>query len=381
MDHKNFDFNIDDFLLSDAARKYMGDKYPDIYFALYNSYVSDEFLRCDDLANQAKGQLLLLGVATIGLAFAALSLAAIDIALLASLTNPTDFQKTLKASVPGAAAALGIFSFLVGFFGLGVKTPKRNWLLLRMKAELIRQWRARYYLNNMSVILAAVSSEDARKAYTSKQRKDFEHFTRKIDESSGAILQEMETGASIESLSIWLPQFDQNKTDAAPPEKIEDEAEKSFFSSYQEMRFDGQQRYATHIVQGVGKLRTHPRQQKIVTHKIETIALVCIVALHVSVTIGVLAGEPALKSVYIHLATVLFALFALASRAAADGLNFNENIRRYTGYLSKVQILKSTFERARTLETRLATAWAMEETASDEMVEFLAQFKRAKFVM
>lgn len=121
---KKFEFNIDDFLSSEASRKAFQKEHSEIYFALFNSYISDEFAKRDAAANQAKRNLQIYGLPTILFGFLSISLAAYDIALLAPLKDPTEKQELLKTTVPVLAAVLGMVSFAIGFWGAGIGSKK-----------------------------------------------------------------------------------------------------------------------------------------------------------------------------------------------------------------------------------------------------------------
>jgi hypothetical protein len=226
------------------------------------------------------------------------------------------------------------------------------------------------------------SKDEAQKdLYTKKQREDFDSFIKRIDENEGAVLSAASTARNAEDMDIWLPNFKRQRKDENFNEKTDEKLASSCMEAYKKMRLDGQHRYAKHIVQEDGQLVTHPKKQKALAHYVERGSLFAIVALHMLVLIGVIFGEPALKSVHVHLLTVTLALLALATRAVSDGINFDENLRRYTGYLTLTQNQTERFERARSTQKKINTAWAMEDAASREMIEFLTEFGRARFVM
>jgi hypothetical protein len=159
---------MDDFLLSSEARSHAKNKYTEIFFSLYNSRISDEFDGRDQSTKDRKTSLQNFGLLTVALAFLALLFAAVDVALFAPNAEKSEVLKLLAKSASLLAALLGILSFSIGYFGAGIGKRKKEWLLERMKAELIRQWRARYYLIHRDSILDSALKIDKQSVYKSR---------------------------------------------------------------------------------------------------------------------------------------------------------------------------------------------------------------------
>lgn len=374
-------YNLDDFLHSSDARTEAQLEFPRVYFALFSSYVSDEFLRIDALANGKKRRLQNFGFFTVSLALLALALAAIDIALIAPIEDKTSAEKFVATALPFAAAIAGIMSFIMGYFGAGVGSRKREWLQARIQTELIRQWKARYFLNNRDKIVEASKDEQAAHSYTSTMRREFDEFRDHLRRNSGQILDEIVRGQNGVTLPEGLEKYLARLPEVDPSKPKTSDVVDEFYDAYARLRLQGQEAYASYIATADGSIRTHPRVQKEILHRSGLIAVFAIVALHVSVTLGVLTGIKELKSIYVHLATVLLALSALASRAVEDGLNPGEHLVRYAGYFSSIRYIALHYNRARTAKSKHDYAWQLEDAAFAEMVDFLASSSKARFVM
>jgi hypothetical protein len=154
-----------------------------------------------------------------------------------------------------------------------------------------------------------------------------------------------------------------------------------YYKAYARMRLEGQQNYSQYIATSKGSIRTHPRIQKQTAHSFGLFLIFGIVVLHILVTLGVFTGIKELKSIFVHLTTVVLALMALALRAIEDGLKPDEHLARYAGYFASVRHLALRFERARIARSKHEFAWELEEAAYAEMVEFLKSSNGARFVM
>ena len=374
-------YNLEDFLHSSVERDSAKEEFPSIYFSLFSSYISDEVLRLDAIANKKKVRLQNFGMLAVFLALIALALAAIDIALLAPILNKTEIQKNLAIIIPFVAALSGISSFIIGYYGAGIGSRKRDWIRLRMQTELIRQWKARYYLNHRNQILTCVG--DARKAadYSRSLRRDFQDFSEYLNLHSDLLLEEIVNSSSTTELAEVLQSYMGRVSIDDPAQSLRSEEVDEFYRAYRRMRLQGQENYAGYIATSSGPFRTHPRVQKENLHTVGIYSVFGIVILHVSVTLGVLTGIKELKSIYVHLTTVILALVALAARAFEDGLKPNEHLTRYAGYFATVKHLALHFDRARKPSSKHEYGWELEEAAYAEMVEFLKTCSKARFLM
>lgn len=374
-------YNLDDFLHTSEARAQARKEFPRIYFSLFSSFVSDEFLRLDEVANEKKKRLQNFGIFAVGLAFLALALAAVDIAFLAPVEDKTKVEKLLATAIPFGAAISGILSFVMGFFGAGVGKRKTEWLCLRMQTELIRQWKARFYLNHRESILNASGSEEDALHYNAEMRDEFREFIDFLKANSDQLFADIVSKDDVYAIPEGLKGF----LTRAGTGEISDESSSSavneYYLAYTRMRLEGQQNYSRYIATSSGSIRTHPRVQKETVHRFGLYAVFGIVALHVLVTLGVFTGVKELKSVYVHLATVILALTALAFRAVEDGLQPDEHLTRYAGYFASIRHLALRFERARTTKSKHEYAWELEDAAYAEMVDFLKSSDKARFVM
>src|SRR5215831_4589514 len=127
-DHK---FN-DDLLLHDEDRKLALMKYPSIFHVLDHAELRQLFSKYDVPANRAKHTSLLAGIWAIGLGFAALGIAALEL-----LSTQSATYDVALAVISGL---LGLLSFLIGSIGVLFAGRKRNWLRCRLLGEKIRQF-------------------------------------------------------------------------------------------------------------------------------------------------------------------------------------------------------------------------------------------------
>ena len=134
----SFRFN-DELLLSEADRDLAKASYPNIFFAMDNPALREEFHRVDELAIKAKNTSRRIGCAA--LVFATLSLLTFPSEpLIESLWPSEASQADIIRSLGVLGAVFGILALVFGNLGLGFGKVKRSWLQKRLITERLRQW-------------------------------------------------------------------------------------------------------------------------------------------------------------------------------------------------------------------------------------------------
>lgn len=377
-----FPFN-DEFLLQEDQFKRAQERYPDLMFALYNETIFKDFKESDDEALASKKRLQNFGFVTVLLAFLALALAALDIAVVVHHSF-TIFGFPGGKMIAVIAAVFGLASFIIGFVGAGLGKVKDNALKQRMVCERIRQWRWRYFLQTLPMIVRAINGKE-QEDYKEAWESDYFKMKGVLTEYRDTVYRGTISGGENFDTSNWeelIP--DQTTTaelEATTVNQKDAHIVEDAFDAYAYLRIRCQLLYADHVVTAQSKIRTHPKLQAQRLEWLSTGALLVVVFLHILVTIGVLSDISVLKHPIVHMLTIVSALFALALKAIEGGLRPEQHLGRYAGYAGTMRRLKEEAETADTPYRKLRVSEATEQAAFDEMKEFLVESEHAKFIM
>ncbi|MEM9477050.1 MAG: hypothetical protein AAGA71_17285 [Pseudomonadota bacterium] len=376
-----------------------------LMFALFSQKIWDEFRTRDTVARGAKRAIYRFGIGSIVLGLLALALATIDIAYLAPQLEfavlcklldagprpdqctpfllsvmSADSAETFVKVVAGAAALLGVLSFVTGFWQGGFGSRKRRWLSARMCCELIRQWRWRYYLEHLEDVVAAAGNEARETAYQEAQDAALDAFLRDLEADLPARLEHAIEHGRIDLGEDETP-IRKPPLDTTPQSGPKGERLALALKAYDDVRIRGQIWYATYLTEKSGRFGTHPARQKSLLHEVETALVVLVLFAHLLVVLGVLADVAAFKSVFVHTIAITMALAALAVTAIDRGLRPEAHLGRFLGYKSQLLATRDRFREATTPPAKIASAQDVERAAYDEMIDFLREANAARFVI
>lgn len=109
--------------------------------------------------------------------------------------------------------------------------------------------------------------------------------------------------------------------------------------------------------------------------------MVFIFVLHGLIVVGVLANVSALNNPTTHFLAVSAALLTLATLCVERGLRSASHLSRMRWYHAEISSLKEQLHDKGTTKRQLAAACHVETAARDELVEFIKEGHRARFLM
>mgnify|MGYP001766176244 CR=1 FL=1 len=382
---KEFEFN-DEFFLKPEIEAKGASTFQRTWFAIHNPNISKAFNDIDILAKQQKRKFQNFGFWAVGFAVLALSLAAIESAFILPAVDAHQLPKGVSTAVALAAALAGIVSCSVGLLGMGISGRKRQWLETRLICERIRQWRWQYFCANIPKIIAASGNQQKVEEYQATWTEDFNRFLAELRTTVADHLKSALVPSRSADVAMWLDDgfghsvksLDLGGLSASSPEK---ETMGELLAAYANIRIGAQSRYAAYLVTPDGPFRTHPGAQRRTLHRAGTWIVIAILALHLAVVAGILLGSPELKSKLVHVTAIVFAFCALGLRAVEDGLRPKEHLGRLKGYLAEITSIGDTYDPLRGDYRERAAMVALEKAAYKEMLDFLQNADKAKYVM
>lgn len=328
-----------------------------------NDKVMTAFNSSDAIAINLKKRFRRFGLICILFAFLALNFAALELAVLVPLKKEGHIEEAVLIRVALVAAAFGLGAALIGFSGMGIQRRKKQWIRMRLKTELIRQWRWNIYLNHWTDFAAIEAPESCSPSYEA----EFASWTTTTDDNMGYI-------------TDHLPDVIDEVSEVSLDE-IEEKLNSEFFDFYRERRILRQLRYSDFTLSTSGMFATHPRIQLSVLNKLEVLFGILIVFSHLLILLGVLANVDVLLAPPTHLLVVVSALSILAVKAIEKGLQPHEAIHRLQSYSQETRRLLGEFDRAKTSKGKYSVARKFEKVSKREAMEFVAQAEAASFVL
>lgn len=385
MKDKDFAFNDEFFLKPELEAKGASD-FPRTWFAIHNPNISKAFDEIDSLAKQQKMRFQNFGFWAVGFAVLALSLAAIESAFVLPAVDAHQLPKLASTAIALAAAIAGIVSCSVGLLGMGISGRKQQWLETRLICERIRQWRWQYFCATIPKIVSASGNTAKVAEYRSAWDDDFNRFLGDLRNAAPDHLKSALRPSKPADVSMWLDDgFGQSikslDLGTLSTSSTEKQTMHEILAAYENIRIGAQSRYADYLVNKVGPFRIHPGTQKKVLHRFGYWIVIAILVLHLAVVAGIFLGFPELKSKLVHVTAIVLALAALGLRAAEDGLRPTELLERQKGYLAEVTSIGDTYDSSRGDYRERAAMIALEKAAYKEMLDFLQNADKARYIM
>ena len=256
MTEQDFEYN-DEFFFDQATRDRAAKRFPRIWFALYSDKISQEFKKHDEVAKHLKSDFQKWGFRVISLAVFALSVAAVEPTFLHPMIDAGYLPKLISKALATLAGLAGVLSVLMGFFGMGFKGRKTNWLRTRLICERIRQWHWQYFCAHSLEALQAAGVVERQNSYVEKRDAEFADFITKLEADTHGALAAVLSASSEHPDATWItPNFKERLlskelAEALDPGTIRPEG-KELIDAYSNIRIGAQRRYARYLVRDTG---------------------------------------------------------------------------------------------------------------------------------
>ena len=385
----SFRFN-DELLLSDSDLILAEKSYPNIFFALHNRDLKDEFRRVDSQAVTAKNTSRRIGFAA--LIFATLSLLTFPAEpLVKGIWSSTIEYEIMFQYLTVAGAVIGFLALFFGNLGLGFGRIKRSWLQKRLITERLRQWHAQYLIAHSTEIAEIATTGEGKHEWLEKRSVAFKRFKRAFIDQIGSEYAKytISSAAAYSGQSVADPSakhafwIDETwaKTAASKTKREHKDAMLELYRAYEETRMLGQIQYTNYVLSADGAFWSSPSKQMHMLGNASYILVILafmanFIALVSAVWPGFPVGWPVLSSL-----AITFAIIAVGVRAMLEGLRPERETRRMEFYASALNHANTSFDAARSHGKRVEAMAMLERASFDEMVEFISSNEQARFVL
>jgi hypothetical protein len=360
-------------------------EFKEIWFALDSTVIRDTFLIHNQAADNLKERFQFWGFRVVLLAVVALSIAAVEPALLYPLVEAGYMPHALATVAAAVAGLAGVAAVLMGFFGMGITHRKREWLQKRLVCERIRQWRWQHFIASIPEILSIAGDDSREEGYNKKRDESFLMFVESYKSHLGRDLDGLLNPAKDDNTAFVADshvKLDDPRIAKALDEAGAHTAVSAIILAYRAVRIGAQRRYAGESAKADGDFISHPAAQEVWSKRRSIIILMAIFVLHIGVLFGVFfVSIPHIVSKVMNVSAVVLALVALGIRAIEDGLRSSEHLGRIKGYFSEVGSIEEAFDEAQNGAERRAAMVSMEKAAFKEMVDFMRAGARSRYVM
>jgi len=359
-----------DLLLSPQDLAAAKDSFPKIFPALDHPELRTRFAAIDEVANRMKASSRGLGTLSIFLVTLALVSAS-----TAHLTQPLPGTK-LWGSL---ATICGLVGLLIGGFGVMHSSRKQRWLLHRFATERLRQFFFQTQVVLAGEIVRAGASGDWA-AFLNRRAAAFRQLEQMLDAELPERLElALSDAADIgPSLDRWM--LDPDGT--APGPVTHSDAAEQLKGAYRSLRLNGQRTFAQHKLRETGRwMSSFPADQLRTFQRASGGAILLSVILHLAVAGSIVAGSETAAGLWLDIAAIWLAIFALAVRTLDQGLRPGADVERYSAYRDGARNLLGRFDTAKTWPATLEAMRDMETLSYDEMISFLRSNRKATFSM
>jgi hypothetical protein len=371
----------DDLLLLDDDRKLAAKSFPELMHVLDFPELRSLFASYDEPANQSKKRLQRAGLATIALAV---------IALLGASTEPLYGQlekidPALVTSLIILSPIAGVFSIVIGTFGVFYAASKKNWLEARLMTERLRQFQFQTLVFRIPSILDSTASPEKQQEFQAARERWFSAFQIEYRGRLAAKLKEILDDEAEEQFMLH---------DAATLDGVDQKKSmlNELFSAYKLMRIKHQMQYANY------KLRSDsvflPRRQVAVLSAISLLSILLVFLAHFGISIGVSISYlsalrpssaalqlPASIRELLHVAVIWVVVVALAARTFEEGLQPTREVERYVAYATRLGRLLLHFDETPSVAEKVRIMTEVERLVYQEMRGFLKTNEQARFVL
>lgn len=365
---------------------------PNISFAFLCPEVSNEFMLIDEKALRLKYSFQRLGFTAVALAFVAFSLAVIEPIYIIPAVEADKLPSYFSSLVAVIAALSGLASVVIGVLGAGVAGRRKNWIDLRLVAEVLRQWQSQYRCTHIVEILNAVGSPNAIDCYGRKRVAAFKLFKRQfIDCIDGTRKPYVHPHTSV-AFSPWLSADVEARageiysTTAGliqggrkAERDFKETALRELFVTHDEIRFGSQINY-TNVMLGHGKFSKKVKTQERLLSTAGFFTIIAACVLHALVLIAVIFQIDPLKGSIIHALAIVSALVALGVRVLEDGLQPSAHLARLRLYLGEITRHRARFRQGSDSQMKHIEMLMFEEAASRELQTFIKTISVSRYI-
>lgn len=357
-----------DILIREDDRREAHREFGAIAFALENDALTETFAPIDRRANLSKARSRRWGALSALLASAALMIAA----------GALIYQDLSTAQLGIVAAAGGVAvvaSLVLGLSGLMLRKRKMRWLADRLTTERLRQFHFQAYVAHAADILAGAKDESARERYLKKRADAFvgfskDHFAHVEERLNRLIGEDRPDDGMI---------FGTADTAVIDPD---DPHLKQYLGAYEKLRFDRQLHYFDRTLrEDDGLWRSSPAGLAQIVGALALAAFFCIAAAIALAAMGSVADAGWMKGRTMQLAAIWAAIVAASARIFEEGLQPSREVERMRWHRYSVKQIEQRYDSAKSPAARIAAMRDLEKLCYDEMVEFLRNSSRARFVM
>jgi hypothetical protein len=359
----------DDLLLTPADRSLAAEAFRGLFPVLDFPELRSLFKTHDELANGAKRARRRLGLAAI---------VAGVIALLAASADPLyhDLPAPWPAVIGGAAGALGICSILIGSFGIFDARSKRTWLDNRLMTERLRQFQFQTLVYRAPSVLASVASAAAAAVFQEQRRPWLAVFELSHNAHLSARLRQVLDDDAEEYFLLHQPTGPESQF---PPHHPDLEI---LFSVYRELRLEHQIQYANARLGRDEPLVSSAVRQHEILRTVSLVSIFVVLLAEVAIAFSIVPHWGTLvRSAWLHVAVLWFAVAALGARAFEEGLQPGREIERYSRYRATMQHLETQFDGASDPAEKFRVMRETERLVYQEMRGFLRTHEEARFLV
>lgn len=365
-------FNTDIGLDSSRDHPYYRSQYPEIADFLIWPKLIEAFKAYEDKAVELKRNVRIYGIAAICLATIALSVAAIS----SKLSLPGNLFGSLDTTTVLASVSL-FFILLAVALGRGVLFghTRDEWLVLRLKAERIRQFHFQFIMVNFR----SIASDDfgMKRNLLVEREKQLQSAQRKIEENGyhRKVVQDEELSNFLlaEGLRGQISELHEDRLEQLQKALIE-------------LRFEHQSGYAAHQLRKTrpglsltGSIADKARG----VNNLEFIATIGLLLLQtIALICQIVAPQLTNLIIYLSLFVSLFALSIVALKSYEEGLHLPQDLTRNRTYAAGSAKLLREFRTAKSnidIDEQIKTLERMEELAYFETREFVITHSESRF--
>ena len=394
----------DDLLVSADAREATRKKFPKVFFLLDTSYLLNDFVRRDELANRQKRLSRIAG-------FWAVVLAALGLCGAASAGVWSSWPDPAPRIVAILLAICGFSSVWLAYEHTLNGNRKSKWLFARMMTERMRQFHFQTFIWRLGDIVAVLKGDIDESNFQERRNQWLDELRRELEAARAVIMSQLLKPEM--HAAVCLHGGDNLYRVPSIPADASMDLLRDVFRAYDDLRFRIQRNYAIFklreqddpgneaaLTRGPRRrlrlpwrwfpgMHMPPVQLRRTLDLLWSTTFVLLLALNGWVLVERLLGYDGLsQSPWVGAAIITLAITPLAIRILQDGLMLRQDEDRYADYLSAIQPVRQAFverlnskhEGANTVEECLQLMAEMERESYEEMRSFLRQGHAANFV-
>jgi hypothetical protein len=364
-----------DLLIDEEDQAFFARRYPDFAPIFDWPELRSLFVKYDAAAARSRIHSRRSGIFAVIFGFLGLIVGA-TVPLIDGLTKGAAGSRSHTPDVLGAVAGtLAIISIVLGYTQVLRGKEKARWLTNRFWTERIRQFHFQLIVSNLPVLITAIESKNALKAWLDFRARELDRFEHDYLRGVEDKIHHLEQDEAEDN--PWI--FEEwDHTGAVPPAS---EEFKQLLMLLEQQRFGVQQRYAERkLLSGLYSPETGAKVVMRLSDFFTGVLLLATVAVGlISIIAYESNADPKIRLTAAFIAG-LASSSVVAMRALKEGLLFNADVERYKWYLAAVRTLYRRYEHAE-LPRKVFLLRELERTAYQEMRRFMLSAAQARFVM